>query len=153
MPAEPQAIFDLLADPTKHALIDGSGTVRDAQPGNPERLSLGAKFSLSMKQGLPYKITNEVVEFDEPTQIAWRHIGHHVWRYRLRPVDGGTEVTEDPRPLLQEIRRLGAGSGLAMEIGTPVSQIQACLDLCDLVLEPIRRYPVDRGRIGHVGRF
>ena len=48
-----------------------------------------------MKQGLPYKITNEVVEFDEPTQIAWRHIGHHVWRYRLRPVDGGTEVTEE----------------------------------------------------------
>jgi hypothetical protein len=95
VPAEPQAIFDLLADPTKHALIDGSGTVRDAQPGNPERLSLGAKFSLSMKQGLPYKITNEVVEFDEPTQIAWRHIGHHVWRYRLRPVDGGTEVTEE----------------------------------------------------------
>ena len=44
VPAEPQAIFDLLADPTKHALIDGSGTVRDAQPGNPERLSLGAKF-------------------------------------------------------------------------------------------------------------
>ena len=95
VPAEPQAIFDLLADPTKHALIDGSGTVREAQPGNPERLSLGAKFSLSMKQGLPYKITNEVVEFDEPTQIAWRHIGHHVWRYRLRPVDGGTEVTEE----------------------------------------------------------
>jgi hypothetical protein len=95
VPAEPQAIFDLLADPTKHALIDGSGTVRDAQPGNPERLSLGAKFSLSMKQGVPYRITNEVVEFDEPTQIAWRHIGHHVWRYRLRPVDGGTEVTEE----------------------------------------------------------
>ena len=95
VPAEPQAIFDLLADPTKHALIDGSGTVRDAQPGNPDRLSLGAKFSMSMKQGLPYKMTNEVVEFDEPNQIAWRHIGHHVWRYRLRPVDGGTEVTEE----------------------------------------------------------
>ena len=95
VPAEPQAIFDLLADPTQHALIDGSGTVREAQPGNPERLSLGAKFSMSMKQGMPYRITNEVVEFDEPTVIAWRHMGHHVWRYRLRPVDGGTEVTEE----------------------------------------------------------
>jgi len=95
VPAEPQAIFDLLADPTQHALIDGSGTVRDAQPGNPERLSLGAKFAMSMKQGLPYKMTNEVVEFDEPNRIAWRHIGHHVWRYKLRPVDGGTEVTEE----------------------------------------------------------
>ena len=95
VPAEPQAIFDLLADPAQHALIDGSGTVREAQPGNPERLSLGAKFSMSMKQGVPYKMTNEVVEFDEPNRIAWRHIGHHVWRYRLRAVDGGTEVTEE----------------------------------------------------------
>jgi len=93
--AEPQAIFDLLADPTQHALIDGSGTVRAATGDNPERLSLGAKFSMSMKKGMPYKITNEVVEFDEPNVIAWRHMGHHVWRYRLRPVDGGTEVTEE----------------------------------------------------------
>ena len=53
-----------------------------------------------MKQGVPYKITNEVVEFDEPSLIAWRHMGGHIWRYRLRPVDGGTEVTEefDGRP-------------------------------------------------------
>jgi uncharacterized protein YndB with AHSA1/START domain len=95
VPAPPEAVFDLLADPTKHSLIDGSGTVRDARPGNPERLSLGAKFSMSMKMGVPYKITNEVVEFDEPNVIAWRHMGRHVWRYRLRPVDGGTEVTEE----------------------------------------------------------
>ena len=93
--AEPQAIFDLLADPTQHALIDGSGTVKAATSDDPQRLSLGAKFSMSMKKGMPYKITNEVVEFDEPTAIAWRHMGRHVWRYRLRPVDGGTEVTEE----------------------------------------------------------
>ena len=93
--AEPQAIFDLLADPTQHALIDGSGTVRAAVGQNPERLSLGAKFSMSMKKGVGYKITNEVVEFDEPAVIAWRHMGHHVWRDRLRSVDGGTEVTEE----------------------------------------------------------
>ena len=95
MPAPPEEVFDLLADPTKHSLIDGSGTVREARPGNPDRLSLGAKFSMSMKQWLPYKVTNEVVEFDEPNLIAWRHMGHHVWRYRLRPVEGGTEVTEE----------------------------------------------------------
>jgi hypothetical protein len=92
--AEPQAIFDLLADPRQHALIDGSGSVREQVDG-PERLSLGARFGMSMKLGVPYKITNEVVEFDEPNVIAWRHIGKHVWRYRLRPVEGGTEVTEE----------------------------------------------------------
>ncbi len=93
--ASPQEIFDLLADPSQHAAIDGSGTVRGAGEGNPERLHLGAKFGMSMKQGVPYSISNEVVEFDEPTLIAWRHLGKHVWRYRLRAVDGGTEVTEE----------------------------------------------------------
>jgi hypothetical protein len=94
VPAEPQAIFDLLADPSRHAVIDGSGSVRSAADA-PERLSLGAKFSMSMKMGVPYKVTNEVVEFEEPTLIAWRHMGKHVWRYRLRAVEGGTEVTEE----------------------------------------------------------
>lgn len=93
--ADLQAIFDLLADPSQHPAIDGSGTVKAVGDGNPERLSLGAKFGMSMKQGVPYKMTNEVVEFDEPNVIAWRHMGHHVWRYRLRPVEGGTEVTEE----------------------------------------------------------
>jgi len=93
--ADPQVIFDLLADPSKHALIDGSGTVRSPSVDSPERLTLGAKFGMSMKQGVPYTTKNEVVEFEEPTLIAWRHIGKHVWRYRLRPVAGGTEVTEE----------------------------------------------------------
>lgn len=93
--AEPQAIFDLLADPSKHALIDGSGSVRGSTGDVPERLELGTKFSMSMKMGVPYKMTNEVVEFEEPTLIAWRHMGGHIWRYRLRAVDGGTELTEE----------------------------------------------------------
>jgi len=93
--AQPQEVFDLLADPSKHALIDGSGSVRGALDASPDRLELGSKFGMSMKIGVPYKMTNEVVEFDEPTLIGWRHVGGHIWRYRLRPVDGGTEVTEE----------------------------------------------------------
>ncbi|CAB4580214.1 unannotated protein [freshwater metagenome] len=49
---------------------------------------------MDMKLGVKYKITNEVVEFDEPRRIAWRHFGGHVWRYILEPVEGGTMVTE-----------------------------------------------------------
>jgi len=34
-------------------------------------------------------------EFDEPSRIAWRHLGHHRWRYELRSIDPTTtEVTE-----------------------------------------------------------
>ena len=84
----------MLADPRQHPVIDGSGTVRKTQGATPQRLSLGAKFGMDMKVGIPYKITNEVIEFDEGKQIAWRHFGGHIWRYMLEPVDGGTKVTE-----------------------------------------------------------
>jgi hypothetical protein len=57
-------------------------------------LSLGAKFAMNMKIGVPYKMTNTVVEFDENRRIAWQHFGGHIWRYILEPVDGGTKVTE-----------------------------------------------------------
>lgn len=91
--APPQEVFALLADPRRHAEIDGSGTVRSALAG-PERLAPGATFGMRMRLGVPYVIRNEVVEFEEGRRIAWRHLGHHVWRYELEPVDGGTRVTE-----------------------------------------------------------
>ena len=90
----PEQIFDLLADPRQHSAFDGSGTVKAANVAAPTRLSLGAKFGMDMKMGPSYKIQNEVVEFIEGKQIAWRHKGHHVWRYILEPVAGGTKVTE-----------------------------------------------------------
>lgn len=92
--APPEKIFDVLADPAQHPAIDGSGSVQAARPGGPERLSLGARFGMDMKIGIPYRIRNEVVEFEEGRRIAWRHPGHHVWRYELEPVEGGTKVTE-----------------------------------------------------------
>jgi hypothetical protein len=103
--AEPQRLFDIVADPAMHPAIDGSGSVQAIREGSPERLSKGAKFGMDMKLGAPYKITNTVVEFDEGTQIAWRHFNGHVWRYLFEPVDGGTRVTEqwDARPARNKI--------------------------------------------------
>ena len=93
--APAQDIFDLLVTPARHQEFDGSGSVRGVQPRSPERLSPGARFGMQMRIGLPYKILNEVVEFEEPSRIAWRHFGGHVWRYLLEPVDADhTRVTE-----------------------------------------------------------
>jgi len=92
--ADPQAIFDIVADPAMHPVMDGSGTVQAVQESAPPRLELGATFGMDMKLGAPYKITNEVVEFEEGRRIAWKHFNGHVWRYLFEPVDGGTKVTE-----------------------------------------------------------
>jgi uncharacterized protein YndB with AHSA1/START domain len=93
--AAPDVVFAILSDPHQHARIDGSGSVQGLVDG-PDRLEKGSKFHVSMKLfGLPYKITNTVVEHEPDRRIAWRHFGGHRWRYELEPtVDGGTHVTE-----------------------------------------------------------
>ncbi len=91
--APPEEVFALLADPRRHHEVDGSRTVRGVLRA-PERLGPGARFGMRMRFGVPYVITNTVVEFEENRRIAWRHLGHHVWRYVLEPVDRGTRVTE-----------------------------------------------------------
>jgi hypothetical protein len=93
--ADRQQLFDVLADPAQHPVIDGSGSVKAVRAGGPSRLSLGATFSMDMKVGADYRIRNTVVEFDEPALIGWRHFNGHIWRYRFTEVPGGTEVTEE----------------------------------------------------------
>jgi hypothetical protein len=91
--AEAQALFDVVADPSLHHVIDGSGSVRSVRGGS-RRLTLGDKFSATMRIGVPYIITNKVVEYEEGRRIAWAHVGGWRWRYEFEPVEGGTKVTE-----------------------------------------------------------
>jgi uncharacterized protein YndB with AHSA1/START domain len=122
IPAPPEAIFDLIADPTRHQEIDGSGTVRDAK-GEPQRLELGSRFGMSMKMGLPYSMVSTVVEYEENRRLAWQtrgpgplgqHVAGRIWRYELEPVDGGTRVRESwdirsEAAISRPIVRLAAG--------------------------------------------
>ncbi|MGH3443988.1 MAG: SRPBCC family protein [Nocardioidaceae bacterium] len=93
--ASTSVVFAILRDPRQHARIDGSGSVQGLIDG-PQQLHRGAEFGVSMKLfGLPYKIRNRVVEFEQDRRIAWRHFGAHRWRYELEPTaSGGTRVTE-----------------------------------------------------------
>lgn len=92
--ATPEAIFEILTDPAKHPLIDGSGTVQTVGE-SPGKLQMGSKFGMSMKLKLiPYRVRSTVVEFDENRLIAWHHLGKHRWRYELEPIEEGTLVTE-----------------------------------------------------------
>lgn len=87
-------IFEFIAQPKNHSLMDGSGMVKGTITG-PARLSLGAKFGMKMEQGVPYIINNQVTEFKESQAIAWQHLLHNVWRYELRKIDENTtEVIE-----------------------------------------------------------
>jgi uncharacterized protein YndB with AHSA1/START domain len=102
IPAPPEAIFSLLADPRRHHEFDGSGMVRDAK-NVPDQLELGSKFGMSMRLGLPYSMTSTVIEFEPNRRIAWQTFppgpsralaGGRIWRYELEPVAGGTLLRE-----------------------------------------------------------
>jgi uncharacterized protein YndB with AHSA1/START domain len=127
IPAPPEKIFDLLADPGRHRDFDGSGTVRDPE-GPAQRLALGSKFNMKMKMGIPYTMVNTVIEFEDNKRIAWqprpatwlgRNFGGRIWRYQLDPVDGGTRVRESwdisqERGMKSLVRRAGKHTADAM---------------------------------------
>ena len=92
--APAEKIFSLLANPQSHSLFDGSATVKSLASG-PDRLFLGARFGMNMRIKIGYRITNEVVEFEESKTIAWRHLMKWVWRYDLVDLgEGRTQVSE-----------------------------------------------------------
>ncbi len=118
IPAEPEAVFDLLVRPERHSEFDGSGTVQKARRTG-RRVGLGDSFGMDMRWGVPYSTRNVVREYEENRRIAWQTLAPapldkvftgRTWRYELEPVDGGTLVRETwdvstERPLTRGIIR------------------------------------------------
>lgn len=113
--APTHVIFDLLADPSTHAAIDGTGWVRD--PLDAQRLSQSEQiFRMAMYHDdhpdKQYEMANRVVVYDPPNAIAWEPgqeisargflmkapdnekivFGGWIWRYDLKPL--GSSQTE-----------------------------------------------------------
>lgn len=95
--ASPGAVFAVLADPSAHADIDGTGWVRGAVEGD-RITAAGQVFRMAMyHENHPdkdYEIANLVEVFDEPRAIAWKpgtespetgelSFGGWIWRYDL----------------------------------------------------------------------
>ena len=120
-PAE--AIFAILADPAKHAAIDGTGWVREPLDGQ-TLTEAGQVFPMAMYDdnvpGGHYRIANRTQVFDPPRAVSWEpgldtddgnlQIVGHIWRYDLAPAGpAGTEITLSydwsavPGPLRQQL--------------------------------------------------
>ena len=105
--APAQTVFDVLADPSTHEAIDGTGWVRESLDGKP-LIEAGQVFRIAMYHdnhpNKHYEMANRVEVFDPPHAVAWQpgqgpddenlEFGGWVWRYDLKPVDSAeTEVT------------------------------------------------------------
>ena len=102
-----QAIFAVLADPAKHAAIDGTGWVREPVDSQP-LTAAGQVFRLAMYHANHpdgnYHVANRVQVFDPPGVISWEpgydagdgslRFGGWIWRYDLAPAGPSeTKVT------------------------------------------------------------
>jgi uncharacterized protein YndB with AHSA1/START domain len=100
-------VFAVLADPTTHVAIDGTGWVRESVDGKP-LTGPGQIFRMAMYHdnhpNNDYEMANRVEVFDPPRAIAWQpgqgpddanlEFGGWLWRYDLKPAGPSqTEVT------------------------------------------------------------
>ena len=70
-----EAVFDVLADPSTHAAIDGTGWVRQSLDGK-RMTEAGQVFRMAMYHDnhpdKDYEMANRVEVFDQPRAIAWQ---------------------------------------------------------------------------------
>jgi hypothetical protein len=100
-------IFAVLADPTTHSAIDGTGWVQDAADHTP-LTGVGQIFRMDMYHANHphghYRVANKVQVLDPPYAIGWLpgtekddgdlEFGGWLWRYDLVPLGPSeTEVT------------------------------------------------------------
>ena len=127
--APASAIFAIVADASRHPEIDGSGSVKQLKPGQPQDLSLGSTFGMSMKLGVPYSMSNKVIEYEPDKRIAWqttlsgplgRFIGGRIWRYELEAAGDGTlvretwDITQDKQRFMLAVGPMGKQTAQAM---------------------------------------
>jgi hypothetical protein len=98
MDAPADVIFEVLADPAKHAAIDGTGWVRDPLDSQPltatSQIFRMAMYHPNHPDG-DYQMANRVQVFDPPSTISWEPgydtgdgslgFGGWTWRYDLAP--------------------------------------------------------------------
>jgi uncharacterized protein YndB with AHSA1/START domain len=103
--APAEAIFAVLADPARHAAIDGTGWVRGSLDSTP-LTAAGQVFRMAMYHPSHpdgnYQMANRVQVFDPPCAISWApgqdtgdgslRFGGWVWRYDLAPA-GPSQTT------------------------------------------------------------
>ena len=94
--ADPQVIFDLIADPAQHPRWDGNNNTQEAQDS--ERITaVGQVFVMLNTSG--NMRDSQIVEFEEGRLIAWKTgpVGEprpgHIWKWQVEPKDEGALVT------------------------------------------------------------
>ncbi len=122
-------VFAFICRPANHPEISGDESVKGDRHGPEQLTGEGDKFGMKMKMyGLPYRITNTVVEFEAGKLIAWCHPGKHRWRWEVEALPaGGTKVTEtfdmSTSPIKPALRLMGYPKGHQANVEKSVANV------------------------------
>ena len=125
--AEPEQIFELIADPAVQPRWDGNDNLAAAPAGQRVRQA-GDVFTMTLTRGSVRE--NHVVEFEEGRRIAWmpaepgQERPGHLWRWELEPAGASrTRVT-----CTYDWTRLTDEKRLPRARATTADRLQASLD-------------------------
>jgi uncharacterized protein YndB with AHSA1/START domain len=148
--AAPEVVFAVLADPSTHARIDGTGWVQRAKDVDPIT-DAGQVFRIAMYHpnhpDKNYETANLVEVFDEPRAIAWKtgtedaqtgelSFGGWVWRYDVEatgPAPTTVTLTYDWSAVGPEVREF-----LEFPMFPPEHLDNSLQHLAELVTNPQR---------------
>lgn len=95
-------------------------------------------FVPNFTYGMPIvEAVRQVTELPLDVHLMIEKPGRYVAQFRAAGADIITihaEAIDDPRPLLDQIRSLGAAAGLSINPPTPIHAIEPSLPHCDLIL-------------------
>jgi uncharacterized protein YndB with AHSA1/START domain len=132
--AEPERIFELIADPAEQPRWDGNDNLAEAPAGQRVR-RVGEVFTMRLTRGAIRE--NHVVEFEEGRRIAWMPAEPgqarpgHLWRWALEPAGvARTRVT-----CTYDWTRLTDEKRLPRARATTGDKLRASLDLLAALAE------------------
>ncbi len=134
MAADPEAIFEWIADPARQPEWDGNDNLAEAAAGQRVR-RVGDTFTTLLTQGSTRE--NHVVEFVEGRRIAWRPSEPggtppgHLWRWELDPRDDGSTLvvhTYDWTQLTDPDRLVRARATTADRLQASVDRLAALVE-------------------------
>jgi uncharacterized protein YndB with AHSA1/START domain len=131
--AEPEAIFELIADPAQQPRWDGNDNLTEAAAGQRVH-AVGDVFRMMVHTGTVRE--NHIVEFEEGRRIAWlpseegKQPPGHLWRWEIEPVgDGRSKVTHtyDWTNLADEKRLVRARATTADNLAASIDRLNQVL--------------------------
>ncbi len=93
--ATAEEVYALVANPARHAELDGGTTVRGLNRGVDGEFAEGDTFSQKMFMFIPYTLPMKVTRAEKNRGVTWLHPGKHTWSWDITDHQNGTVTVRE----------------------------------------------------------